>query len=383
MLNGMKDFPIYNIKKVIKNKNNGNRNTLRSTKVLSNILFSGSISDFSKYTKNKNIFNKSYLPRLRFKNNTIDSNTNKKYINESLTKNDHIKLEMESLNEQNVQYKKIIKKLMLELNSLNIESVKKEKILYILNQRIGEQLDEIKEENNKANYDNEQITKNKILTQKMRNKITEKKQELMNEKSKMKYFKKEYKFTKRNEMLIEKDILNEHKNKILLLIANSKNVKKHQKNELLENFLFYSNYESQSNIIKNLEKAYNELLVEESCAQNEIRQYIKALSQSSRSIKIVKIKQISLKNINLKLIQERKDFKVKHDTIENLNDKLFQSKKHYSFVKLINKKSIEKLSNIRKNYNLSLEFYKKIKKQSFLPKKEEQKIRIDKNFNNA
>ena len=85
----------------------------------------------------------------------------------------------------------------------------------------------------------------------MKSKIKEAEKGLNDEIIKNKNLRKDKKFTKFNELEIEKKIINEQNNKIQSLIENSLEMKMNHDKELYQNGIFNNGLESQKNIINN------------------------------------------------------------------------------------------------------------------------------------
>ena len=205
----------------------------------------------------------------------------------------------------------------------------------------------------------------------MRNQLKETEQELNDEILKNLKLKKNYKYTKFNELDIEQKIISEHNDKILSLIENSKQFKNDKNKELIQNTKFNNNLESQMKIIENLEEKYKELDIEENFLKNEIIKHENILNKMTNKVKIIKLKHISLKEQNMKLKKEKENFldkskNEKNNSLDELNKELYKAKREFQYNKLKNKKINEKLINVKKNFNTNLEQYKNIEDKNIL-----------------
>ena len=350
-------------------------------------------SDNIKNPNNSKIFNiyknYSFLPLLYNANNFKDK-TKENYFNASLPNRNNYKIELEKLYDQNSNYKKIILKLKSEIDMINRDSSGKEKVLNTMNLEIEKLIKKYEEKIDINDIGPIKLEeKNKyILIRKMKNKINETEQELSNNLFKNKNLRKHTKFTKFNELKIENTIINEHSNKILLLIENSKELNNNQKKEIKQNKMYSNNYISQKSIIYELEEKLRNLNQEENNTKNEIINFEKILNQTNDKFKIIKLKQDYLKNQNILLNKEKNEFDKKENSSKTMNyldknnyyslekfeQKLSQMKNEYNYNKIKNQKIMEKLNNMKKNYNSSLEKYKSIGNKSFEKENKEEKI---------
>ena len=299
----------------------------------------------------------------------------KKPLNNSLNKKNHYRIEIEKLYDQNVHYKKAIKKLQAEINEIKNELDKKQKILSSVNSKI-EQLIQDNKEGTEFNMEENQLNEQwndqgkYNLIKKMKNKIKEAEKGLSEEILKNKMLRRDKKFTKFNELEIERKIIIEQSNKIQSLIENSLEVKSNHDKELYQNGIFNNGLESQKNIIYNFMQKFKNLTEEEKRLQSEIVKYEKRIDKTNNRVNIVKLKQISLQNQNKKLIIEREEFRNKNKDnadniflLEELRKKLSEAKSDYKYNKLKHKKTNEKLFNIKKSLNENIEQYKRIEKR--------------------
>ena len=299
----------------------------------------------------------------------------KKPLNNSSNKKNHYRIEIEKLYDQNVHYKKAIKKLQAEINEIKNELDKKQKILSSVNSKI-EQLIQDNKEGTEFNMEENQLNEQwndqgkYNLIKKMKNKIKEAEKGLSEEILKNKMLRRDKKFTKFNELEIERKIIIEQSNKIQSLIENSLEVKSNHDKELYQNGIFNNGLESQKNIIYNFMQKFKNLTEEEKKLQSEIVKYEKRIDKSNNRVNIVKLKQISLQNQNKKLIIEREEFRNKNKDnadniflLEELRKKLSEAKSDYKYNKLKHKKTNEKLFNIKKSLNENIEQYKRIEKR--------------------
>ena len=310
------------------------------------------------------------LPSLNSSKSIIVNNKTK-IQNMPLLYTNKYKIELEKLYEQNFHYKKIIRKLNSEINIVKKESEKKEEILNLKNEEIENILTENKDKDyyiinipfcEKAKYS---------LIKKMRNQLKETEQELNDEILKNLKLKKNYKYTKFNELDIEQKIISEHNDKILSLIENSKQFKNDKNKELIQNKKFNNNLESQMKIIENLEEKYKELDIEENFLKNEIIKHENILNKMTNKVKIIKLKHISLKEQNMKLKKEKENFldkskNEKINSLDELNKELYKAKREFQYNKLKNKKINDKLITVKKNFNTNLEQYKNIEDKNIL-----------------
>ena len=299
----------------------------------------------------------------------------KKPLNNSSNKKNHYRIEIEKLYDQNVHYKKAIKKLQAEINEIKNELDKKQKILSSVNSKI-EQLIQDNKEGTEFNMEENQLNEQwndqgkYNLIKKMKNKIKEAEKGLSEEILKNKMLRRDKKFTKFNELEIERKIIIEQSNKIQSLIENSLEVKSNHDKELYQNGIFNNGLESQKNIIYNFMQKFKNLTEEEKRLQSEIVKYEKRIDKTNNRVNIVKLKQISLQNQNKKLIIEREEFRNKNKDnadniflLEELRKKLSEAKSDYKYNKLKHKKTNEKLFNIKKSLNENIEQYKRIEKR--------------------
>ena len=317
------------------------------------------------------------FPSLKNNNTNSIVIVRRKSLNNSANKKNHYKIEIEKLYDQNVHYKKTIKKLQAEINEIKNELSKKQKILSSVNSEIEQLIKENKEETefNMEQNLNEQFNEQGkySLIKKMKNKIKEAEKGLKDEILKNKNLRKDKKFTKFNELEIEKKIINEQNNKIQTLIENSLEMKSNHDKELYQNGIFNNGLESQKNIIYNFMQKFQNLAEEEKRLQSEIAKYEKIINKTNNRVNIVKLKQISLQNQNKKLTKEREEFKNKNKDKENLDDanllellkkRLSEAKSDYKYNKLKHKKTNEKLITIKKNLNENIEQYKRVENRS-------------------
>ena len=301
----------------------------------------------------------------------------KKSSNNSANKKNHYKIEIEKLYDQNVHFKRTIKKLQAEINEIKNELIKKQKILSSVNSEIEQLIKENKEQTEfdmDAGQINEQFNEQGrySLIKKMKNKIKEAEKGLNEEIIKNKNLKKDKKYTKFNELEIEKKIINEQNNKIQSLIENSLEMKSNHDRELYQNGIFNNGLESQKNIIYNFMQKFQALSEEEKRLKNEIIKYERIINKTNNRVNIVKLKQISLQNQNKKLTKERDEFRNKNKAKDNLDNaylledlkkRLSEAKSDYNYNRLKHIKTNEKLLNIKKNLNENIEQYKRIEKR--------------------
>ena len=373
---------IYNLKYSSKMKNRPYSSKIPEKRNMVRVLSAGNIND-SNYSKNLNIYKSYYiLPSLNNNNNSSviikrKNKNNSMYSKVNRNKNQY-KIELEKLYDQNVYYKKTIKKLQSEINELKIESIDKQNILNSINQEIENLINEGKNKANSIITENVPFSEQGkySLIKKMRNQIKETELGLNNEIVKNKNLKKNLKYTRCKELELEKKIFDEQKEKISLLIDNSMKLKYKQDKELMKSKLLDTNIQTQKNIIYNFEQKYKKLKDEEILLQNEIIKYENILNKTNNKVKIIKLKQISLKEKNNILNKEKKEFmdknKDKNYSLEELKQKLSKIKNEYNYYKLKNQKTTEKLNSIKKNFNFSLEQYKRMEDK--MPKMQEEEF---------
>ena len=356
-----------NLKRSIDNQNNPFN--IKETRVLNRVLSS---TNFHRHENMKNTI----FPSLKNSNSIVVVRKNS--LNNSANKKNHYKIEIEKLYDQNVHYKKTIKKLQSEINEIKNELNRKQKILSSVNSEIEQLIKENKEDtefNMEVGILNDQINEQGrySLIKKMKNKIKEAERGLNEEIMKNKNLRKDKKFTKFNELEIEKKIINDQNNKIQSLIENSLEMKSNHDKELYQNGIFNNGLESQKNIIYNFMQKFQNLSEEEKRLQNEIAKYEKIINKTNNRVNIVKLKQISLQNQNKKLQKERDDFRIKNKDkesfdnvylLEELKKKLSEAKSDYNYNRLKHIKNNENLLNIKKNLNENIEQYKRIEKKA-------------------
>ena len=371
----------YNLKNTSKMKYRPYSSKISEKRNMVRVLSAGNIND-SNYSKNLNIYKNYYiLPSLNNNNSSViikrKNKNNSMYSKGNRNKNQY-KIELEKLYDQNVYYKKTIKQLQSEINELKLESIDKQNILNSINQEIEDLIVEGKNKASSIITENEPFSEQGkySLIKKMRNQIKETELGLNNEILKNKNLKKNIKYTRHKELELEKKIFDEQKEKISLLIDNSMELKYKQDKELMKSKLLDTNIQTQKNIIYNFEQKYKKLKDEEILLQNEIIKYENILNKTNNRVKVIKLKQISLKEKNNILNKEKKEFmdknKDKNYSLEELKQKLSKTKNEYNYCKLKNQKTTEKLNSIKKNFNFSLEQYKRIEDK--IPKVQEEEF---------
>ena len=377
---------IYNLKNTSKMKYRPNSSKIPEKRNMVRVLSAGNIND-SNYSKNLNIYKNYYiLPSLNNNNNSSEiikrkNKNNSMYSKGNKNKNQY-KIELEKLYDQNVFYKKTIKKLQSEINELKIESIDKQNILNSMNQEIEDLINEGKNKASSIITENVPFSEQGkySLIKKMRNQIKETELGLNNEIIKNKNLKKNIKYTKHKELELEKKIFDEQKEKISSLINNSMELKYMQDKELMKSRLLDTNIQTQKKLIYNFEQKYKKLKDEEILLQNEIIKYENILNKTNNRVKVIKLKQISLKEKNNILNKEKKEFmnknKDKNYSLEELKQKLSKTKNEYNYCKLKNQKTTEKLNSIKKNFNFSLEQYKRMEDK--IPKMQEEEFEMHK-----
>jgi hypothetical protein len=139
--------------------------------------------------------------------------------------------------------------------------------------------------------------------------------------------------------------------------------------------------ESQLKLINNYDNNYINLETEENYLKSEIIKYMNILNKKSNKVKIIKLKQISLKAQNTKLKTEKNEFinnnkDNKTESLEILNKELSKVKNDYNYNKKKTKKTNEKLVNIKKNFSSSLLQYKNCKNNNLLMKTNESGLQM-------
>ena len=380
-MNEVKNSSLYNIK----NKANRKYYPYKSQKLklkqkgIIRVLSSDNIKNPNN-SKIINIYkNYSFLPLLYNTNNFKDK-IKENDLNAFLPKRNNYKIELEKLYDQNSNYKKIILKLKSEIDMINKDSSEKEKVLNTMNLEIEKLINKNEERIEISDIGPIKLEeKNKyILIRKMKNKINEIEQEISNNLFKNKNLRKNIKLTKFNELKIENSIINEHSNKILLLIESSKELKSNQKKEIKQNKMYNNNYISQKSIIYEFKEQLRNLNEEENNMKNEIIKYEKILNQTNDKFKIIKLKQEYLKSQNILLNKEKNEYDKKEKSSKTMNyldknnyyslekfeQKLAQMKNEYNYNKIKNQKIMEKLNNMKKIYKSSLEKYQRIENKS-------------------
>ena len=124
----------------------------------------------------------------------------RKSLNNSMGKKNHYKIEIEKLYDQNVHYKKTIKKLQSEINEIKNELNKKQQVLSSVNNEIEKLIKDNKDDTDFTMdfKDNDQWSDQGkySLIKKMKNKIKEAQNGLIEQIQKNKNLKKDKKFTK-------------------------------------------------------------------------------------------------------------------------------------------------------------------------------------------
>ena len=187
---------IYNLKNTSKMKYRPNSSKIPEKRNMVRVLSAGNIND-SNYSKNLNIYKNYYiLPSLNNNNNSsvIIKRKNKNNSMYSKGNKNQYKIELEKLYDQNVFYKKTIKKLQSEINELKIESIDKQNILNSMNQEIENLINEGKNKASSIITESTPISEQGkySLIKKMRNQIKETELGLNNEIIKNKNYMKKY-----------------------------------------------------------------------------------------------------------------------------------------------------------------------------------------------
>ena len=249
-----------------------------------------------------------------------------------------------------------------EINKIKRDLSEKQKILNSMNEEIEQILDDKKDELN-IDYAKKISLKEKgryLMLVKMKNRIKDAEMEIKKENYLNKNNKQNIKFTKLKELELERKIINEQKEKILLLIENNKEMEKKQKNELEECQIYNKNLKLQQKLIHNFKKKLQKLRDEENELQNEIIKYENFVNKTSNKVEIIKIRQVSLKSKNDKLKKESNEFneKNKNENLDILKNKLSSQKGEYKYMQLRNQKTLKLLENIKIRYKNEKEISK-------------------------
>ena len=303
-----------------------------------------------------------------------------KHNSNSISEKSKYNIEIEKLYQQNYNYKKIIKKLREEINLINKEIQKKDDILNMRNDEIESIIIENEDKNLLSNIYIPPCERPKYsLIQKMKNQLKETEQKLNETIFYNLKLKKNFKYTKFIELTIENSIFKDHINKIISLIENSEKFQNYKSKELIQYAKFNNHIEWQKKLINNLDRKYLKLEEEENILKNEIIKYEKMLNKMTNKVKIIKLKQFTLKNQNLKLKNEKKIFIAENKddinySLENLNKELNKAQNNYHYNKIKNKKAIEKLENIKKNFTSNLQQYKNFENKFIVLKNKENNL---------
>ena len=294
----------------------------------------------------------SILQTLNIKNTNTKIKRN--ILNNSIENKNNFKIELEQLYDQNMNYKKTILKFQTEINMIKNELTEKQKILNLMNEEIERILNDNKEV---LNLD---ITRNAIpeserlryaMLGKMKNKIKEAETGLKNENFNNKKYKKNIKFTKAKELESEQKIIYEQRDKILMLIKNSQKLKNSQIKEIEENKIYLNNLKPQKKLIYNFEQKLQRLKTEENKIKNDILKYECFVNKTNKKVKIIQLRQKSLKNQNDILKKEKNKFKKDIDLeLNKLNSSLSAAKNEYNYIKKRNEHTYLQLEIIRNQY---------------------------------
>ena len=323
------------------------------------LLSAGNINN-SNNIPNKISIYKNYiiLPTLNIKNS--QNKINRKIISNSMPKQNNFKYEVEKLYDQNVSFKKKIRILQKEINAIKNNIFEKQNLLNEMNGEIEKILKDNKELSDisiirpissaeKGRY---------LMIGKMKNKIKEAESGLKNEIVMNKKYRHSLKFTKIKELEFEKKVIEEEKQKIMLFIENSKDLKIKQKNEIQENKLYNKQIKIQNKLITDCNNQLQNLDDEEQKLENQIIIYKNNVNRTNNNIKIIKIRHISLKEQNSKLKEEQKKFNAENNDIDldtnlqKLNKKLSRAKNEYTYQKNKNINILQKLEAIKKIYKI-------------------------------
>ena len=328
---------IYNNYKIIYQNMLRPFSTKKADKTQFKYAFSlGNVNSNSNFRrKNKMIKNVSFLPSLNNINRSV-SIARQNDSKESLRKK-NITFELEKLYEQNIGHKNTIKKLQTDIDLLKNDLNQKQTVLNSLNKRIDKLIDE-KEKESEVNIEMTEPTQVQgkyIMIKKMKNKIMEAENYLNKKRYNNKLIKKNIRYTKSLEFEMEQNIVNEQMKKIMKLIENSKDLKRQQDEEIIENKVYNKRIKTQAKLIKTFEQKLIELKEEERYLQNEIQKYENTLNASNENVNSIKLKHITLKEQNVKLSQEKLEFdnKNKECTLEILQKQLNRAKNDYNFYK--------------------------------------------------
>ena len=344
----------YIYSNIFKVNNKYKINPLKSSNKNQNNIFKRVLSagNIRRNSTNIKIYKKYHLPTLN--SNSLNLKMKKNLLYNSMPKN--IQFETEKLYEESMGYKKTINKIQTEINMIKLELSEKKRILNSMNEEIEKILCENKD---KLNIDFQKKIPDSargryIMIGKMKNKMNEAEINLNNQIYINKKNKKNSKLTKSYELEIEKNILNQQKEKLLSLIKNCLILKKNQEKELEENNQYINKIKSQDKIISNFSKKLEILKDEEQKLRSEIVKYENLLNKTNDKVKIIKIKHVSLKDLNTKLQEEKNKFnkKNKGQSLEELKKELSSTKDYYNYCKLSNQKITEKLNIMKGRYKI-------------------------------
>ena len=337
------------------NKQNKKYRPYSSNFIDDRLLTVGNINN-SNNIPNKISIYKNYiiLPTINIKNSL--NKIKRKIISNSMPKQNNFKYEVEKLYDQNVSFKKKIRILQQEINAIKNNILEKQSLLNEMNGEIEKILKDNKEQSDisiirpissaeKGRY---------LMIAKMKNKIKEAKSGLKKEIVMNKKYRQSLKFTKIKELEFEKKVIEEEKQKIILLIENSKDLKIKQKNEIQEHKLYNKQIKIQNKLITDCNNQLQNLDDEEQKLENQIIIYKNNVNRTNNKIKIIKIRHISLKEQNSKLKEEQKKFNGENNDIDldtnlqKLNKKLSRAKIEYTYQKNKNKNILQKFEVIKK-----------------------------------
>ena len=186
-------------------------------------------------------------------NSTLDiSSSNSSFLNPN-NKKDQYNIEKEQLLEETMRYKIKLKNLKLELLQIKSENLKRQNEVNLQDDTI-EKLIKQNEDEVGANQENIlQEDLNRLakinLRKKIKQQLKEVSTQLNNEISKKKDYERDEKYTKKKEILIMNNIIENEMDKIYLLLNNSFEFQESQKKKLLEVETLKNNIINQNKII--------------------------------------------------------------------------------------------------------------------------------------
>ena len=321
-------------------------------------------------------------------NSTLDISSNNSSFLIPNNKKDQYNIEKEQLLEETMRYKIKLKNLTLELLQIKSENLRRQNEVNLQDDTI-EKL--IKQNEDEVGANQEYILQedlNKMakinLRKKIKQQLKEVSTQLNNEISKKKDYERDEKFTKKKEILIMNNIIENEMDKIYLLLNNSFEFQESQKKKLLEVETLKNNIINQNKIIECLQLNYDECCQKEIELKNKIEELKLKLLNQKNYINKINEKEEHLKNINSLLQKEKIDlFKnSKEDQKNSFSLSSFEKKisflksecsyfktlsirneKEVSEAKKILDTKIDKMKSDENEHRKKLSFYKTIKNE--------------------